>query len=371
MISLSHGGTSIYACAGPVRKMLVATVDGVVTLSRDADAAPWQVSADGLQGSHIVGIAIEPQSGAVIATSHNAGVAVSEDGAATWQPRNEGLAPSNVYSVVCARSNGHMRLYAGTEPTGLYVSDDLGRQWTEMPALTSVPGNEEWMFPLPPNDAHLKNITVDTHDPQVLYASVEQGALLRSRDAGNSWEIFDTVDADVHRVLLKSDKRTIFAPTGMGVYRSDDNGANWINISQQNDGQLSQIGYPDPIVCDPNNEQLMFVAGAASVPPTWIPNKSANSKIARSRDGGEHWQIVNNGLPPVMDGNFEAMALAAWDGGCEVYLGTTAGEVFASHDEGENWHQIVNGIPAVSKSLHYVIAHGDMEMAIATPDRFK
>ena len=226
------------------------------------------------------------------------------------------------------------------------------------------------MFPLPPNDAHLKNITVDADDPQVLYASVEQGALLRSRDGGGSWEQFGTVDPDVHRVLLKADKRTIFAPTGMGVYRSDDDAANWTNISHQDDGELSQIGYPDPIVCDSNNEQLMFVAAGSVIPPKWILNKSANSKIARSRDGGLHWEIVNNGLPPVMDGNFEAMALTAWQGGCAVYLGTTAGDVYESEDEGDHWQPIASGIPAVSESLHYMIIHGDFGAQIETPERF-
>ena len=58
--------------------------------------------------------------------------------------------------------------------------------WAELPAIRSNE-TEHWLFPTPPRYAHLKHVDSHPAEPKKLYASIEQGALLRSTDGGESW----------------------------------------------------------------------------------------------------------------------------------------------------------------------------------------
>jgi hypothetical protein len=80
---------------------------------------------------------------------------------------------------------------------------------------------------------------------------------------------------------------------------------------------------------------------------------TADSRVARSRDGGKSWQILSTGLPEHIRGNIEGMAMDVWNGGYALFAGTTDGDVFYSDNEGEYWRTIISGIGPVSKSHHY------------------
>ena len=351
-ICLSHGGQTIYASASPATDLLVATIDGVVFLNRDGQGSPWQVKRKALTGYHVIALAIEPTTGTIFATMHNGGVAASEDFGETWDFRNEGLASENVYCITCSVSGDRVKLYVGTEPAHLYVSEDLGKNWRELTALRTVPSVKGWTFPAPPHNAHVKNVAVDPTDPNTIYACVEQGGLFKSTDGGESWQELHGFNDDCHRLFIRpSNPQELILPTGYGFYRSADGGQSWEEITER----VSRIGYPDPLVYNPFQENLMFLAGAEADPFHWMQTRSANPRIARSRDGGDTWEVLGNGMPERLNANFEAMAIEAWDGGCTVYAGNTDGDIYASDDEGDTWAKVVTGIPALSKTIHYTI----------------
>ena len=107
----------------------------------------------------------------------------------------------------------------------------------------------------------------------------------------------------------------------------------------------------------------MFLAGAEADPFHWMQTRSANPRIARSRDGGETWEVLGRGMPEHLDANFEAMMLEAWNGRCTVYAGNTDGEIYASEDEGESWAKVVEGIPALSKTIHHTLLRSELSFA--------
>ncbi len=355
-ICLSHGGQTIYSPKRPSHQMLVATVDGIVFLEKRGGC--WQSRGRALEGRHVIAIAIEPESGTIFATMHNGGVAASEDSGKSWQFRNKGLISENVYCIACSQSGGRAKLYVGTEPAHLFTSEDMGASWQELGSLRSVPCVSKWTLPAPPHDAHVKNIAIDPCNPDIIYACVEQGGLFKSRDGGASWqEIEGLGNDDCHRLIIRpTDPQRIYLTTGYGFYRSKDGGESWEELS----GRISRIGYPDPLVLHPAKEELMFVAGAEADPYHWMKTRSANPRIARSRDGGDSWEVLGQGMPERLDANFEALALEAWDGSCVLYAANTDGEIYSSEDEGENWSKIVEGIPAVSKTIHYTILRSDL-----------
>lgn len=64
-------------------------------------------------------------------------------------------------------------------------------------------------------------------------------------------------------------------------------------------------------------------------------------RIYRTRDGGDHWQPLDRGLPENCYANVlrDALAIDSHDP-AGIYVGTTGGEVYASADEGESWSRL-------------------------------
>jgi photosystem II stability/assembly factor-like uncharacterized protein len=180
--------------------------------------------------------------------THGDGVLVSENGA-RWEERNSGLVFKDVYTVASVAEAGGIALYAGTQPAALFKSRDLGQSWSELPALRQVPGTEYWTFPEPPHIAHTKMMVFDPRTPQRIYAAIEQGALLKTENGGQSWRELtdyskpdDGAYRDVHEVLLlPSRPDTVFMTTGVGLYRSSDGGDHWERLT----GEEFRLAYPD------------------------------------------------------------------------------------------------------------------------------
>jgi photosystem II stability/assembly factor-like uncharacterized protein len=333
-----------------------------VLLSRQAPGQPWKIARRTLDGYHVCTLTYVQSTGVLFAGTHNGGVAISLDAGASWTFKNKGLGSTNIYSLAHAGSGSTLKIYAGTEPAALYVSDDLGENWRELTSLTAVPSAAQWNFPSPPHIAHVKHIGFAPNDPNHIYASIEQGELLSSPDGGVTWhELLRNADAparcdgDAHRAIVRSSKpNEIFLPTGCGLLHSYDKGQSWADES----ARITPIGYPDVTVFDPERQDVLFIAGARSHPGDWFADLNAAAKIARSRDGGASWQIVVNGLPETSTANFEAMTLEASGGKCAVFVGTTAGDVYCSENDGESWSKIAGDLPPISKGGHFGILSG-------------
>ena len=357
-IALTHSGTAVYSSSSPSREVLVGTAGGIVTLERleQRPGSKWRVAADSLKGSHISAI-IMPEAGLMLAGIYKGGIMMSRDGAKTWERRDDGIVHRDVYSLGATRLEGRLRLFAGTEPAHFYISDDLGASWREAPALRSSPNVARWTFPGPPHDAHVKVITVAPDDPATIYASVEQGDLLKSVDAGETWHQLTgfgpEFDSDVHRLVIHpKTPRRLYMMGGMGLWVSDDGGNKW---ERRTDAHSAIGAYPDQLTYLPSRADMIIASGARGNPPTWFQTGSAGSRIGCSRDAGRTWEIMRNGLPAPeqWQSSIEAMSLEEWGSSFSVFVATTAGEVFASDDGGESWALIANGLAPISKWMHY------------------
>jgi photosystem II stability/assembly factor-like uncharacterized protein len=127
-----------------------------------------------------------------------------------------------------------------------------------------------------------------------------------------------------------------------GVYRTDDGGQQWVSIAE---GLPSDFGFP--IVVDPNDANTVYVfpliADGERIPP------DAKPRVWRSRDAGESWTELGNGLPA--DGFYSCVMRDAMcsDGAAPtgLYIGTREGSVFASSDAGDSWQTIAEHLPDV------------------------
>ncbi len=348
---LSPGGTNLFILREPVRRLLVATSGGVFCLEGDARLKEWRILGRALPEFHIHALLWEVSSGLVFAGIHNGTVYASDDFGKSWERKDKGITQPNVYTLSAAKLDGIARLYAGTEPAHLFLSEDIGGTWKELPALRNVPSAPNWNYPQPPYIAHVKQISFDPKEPNTLYLCVEQGALLHSRDAGLSWEELHGFYVDVHRLaILASDPRKMYLACGDGLYSTADAGASWERLTSRS----SRIGYPDGLVVHPSEEKLLFISGAATIPPMWAKHGTANSCVGRSRDGGRTWNFSTTGFPPNYRGNIEALTMVVCGSSYFLFAGTTEGDVFLSDDEGENWSVIARALPAVAKRRHHL-----------------
>jgi len=315
-----------------------------------------------------------------------------------------------VPSISIDQRSGQARVLVGVRsehwgPTVMH-SDDLGTSWAEAP---------EGAIRFPPDAGaaveRVWQITADTHDDEVVWASTEPQALWRSDDRGETfslvrglWEHPHRPDwgagfggAAIHTILPDPADPTsmLVAMSTGGVYRTADGGTSW---------KANNIGIKAPYQPDPWPEfgQCVHKVARDSVNPARLYAQNHHG-VYRSDDNGATWASIADGLPT--DFGFTVLAHptkadtlwlipitadrerfppgaqlqvqrsvdagASWVTCCAglpapsytcvlrdaaaadtheqagVYFGTRNGEVYASADEGDSFARIADQLPDV------------------------
>ncbi len=350
MVALSPNGVDAYALAAPPAEVLVGTTDGAVLLSLRNGV--WFEVERTLRGRHVSSLVTGLDGGISYAGTHGNG-AYRRGIGTLWEDVSSGLGSCNVYALSCRRTADGIELFAGTEPAFLFRRADDAREWTEVPALRTIPSRGTWSFPAPPNIAHTKHIDFDPRDGHRYFVSIEQGALLETRDDGVTFRQIFFEDKsylyhnDLHRVAINPrDPDELYLSGGDGITRSSDGGSSWRHVATP----AMRVAYPDATFCSPLEDGVVFTAGAAARPGAWRVSGNAAAAVARSDDHGESWSVLDL---PLIRGNIEAMTLVTWPNDYGFFAGTSDGEIFASTDRGASWSLIARDLPPISKGVHH------------------
>ena len=216
-------------------------------------------------------------------------------------------------------------VYAGAEPAALYRSEDGGESWEECKAFSGIPESASWGFH-GDRKSHVRELRFSPGDQDVLYAGIEVGGIVRSRDGGSTWEQLSGTDPDIHTIhVSESSPEIVYTATANGPYRSDDGGDTWTHI---NVGLARR--YSVPVSVSPTDHRRVF----ASVSDN--PGRRSGAHAYMSTDAGESWTQLDIGAD-------DDMVIAyAWDPQDEsrVYAGTDSGKLYVSPDAGESWEAI-------------------------------
>ncbi|MFC5379786.1 exo-alpha-sialidase [Aquipuribacter nitratireducens] len=285
----------------------------------------------------------------------------SDDLGATWQEPDHGAirfpddtdaALERVWQIRPDAAERPGVVWAGCEPISVWRSTDGGEHFDLVRGLWDHPHRSEWGAGYGGAAAHtvLPSPVDDT-----VHVAMSTGGVYRSDDGGATWAPRNTgisayfmpgpepeFGQCVHKVARDAeDPRRLYAQNHHGVYRSDDAGDTWHSIAE---GLPSDFGFA--VLADPRTGGRVWVvplvADAERVPP------GGRLAVHRSDDAGRTWTTCGDGLP---DGHWNAVlrdaACVDDDDPTGVYLGSRSGEVWASRDGGDGFVRVADGLPDV------------------------
>lgn len=285
---------------------------------------------------------------------------VSDDLGETWRetkgarfPHDVDASVERIWQLQPGVENGVV--WAGTEPGAIFRSTDGGESFELVRGLWDHPHRPQWGAGYGGQAFH--TIVPDPTDPQAITAALSSGGVYRTTDGGASWtarnvgiraeflpegQQFPEFGQCVHKVARHPDRpERLFAQNHGGVYRSDDAGDTWQEIHA---GLPANFGFP--IVVHPHQPDTVYVfpldASSGRHP---VDGQAA---VWRSRDAGESWEELREGLPRDFYVAVMRDAMAADDHATPgIYFGGRNGAVWASPDEGDTWHQAMANLPDV------------------------
>src|SRR5438046_139365 len=141
--------------------ILYVAIDKAVAVVRQRNGG-WGVNLH-LAGSQPQCLAVDPlHQEHVYCGTFDQGLWQSADAGASWEPAAEGIAHEKVMSVAVSAAElvgGSGVVYAGTEPSAIFRSENQGKSWRELAALRKLPSARTWSFPPRPWTSHIHWVT--------------------------------------------------------------------------------------------------------------------------------------------------------------------------------------------------------------------
>jgi hypothetical protein len=337
----------------------------------------------------------------LVGTAKGAFILTSDGKRENWQVDGPHFGGWEIYHLKGSKADPN-RIYASQSSDWfgqvIHRSDDGGKNWNTVGnefVYEGETGTHQWYdgSPHPWEFKRVWHLEPSLSDPDTVYAGVEDAALFRSTDGGQSWKELPGLRGHgtgpnwqpgagglcLHTILLDpvNTNRIYVAISAAGAFRSDDHGQTWKPINQ---GLHSEY-IPDPnaevghcvhrIALHPSQPDVLYmqkhwdVMRSDNAGDLWydpervyvVPIKSDSEhyppegklRVYRTRSGGNEWEALSNGLPQkdcYHNVLRDAMCVDSLDP-CGVYFGTTGGQVYASNNAGDSWQAIVRNLPRV------------------------
>jgi photosystem II stability/assembly factor-like uncharacterized protein len=377
-------------------RILVGTRKGTFAIERRA-RRQWRPALLGHAGVAVNFVARDPHTGtlwAALGHGHwGAKLSRSLDGGKTWQDAPQisypegaryldvppGADPSQskpafksaklqkLWSIAFGPPG---RMYVGTIPGGLFVSEDAGESFAlNLPLWNHESrggdlfqgegsGVTHW-FGTPASEAGefapgIHSIAVDPRNAGRILVAISTAGVLETSDGGKTWRsrnrglLMDYLPDpsaewghDPHYLgLCPAQPDHVWQQNHCGVFYSSDGAATWKKVSHPESG----VHFGFPIAVDAEQGKTAWVVpGKSDMQRTTVDGALF---VARSRDGGESWETLRNGLP--QEHAYDVVYRHALDNSADTLaFGSTTGNLYVSEDRGDSWQSVGSNLPPI------------------------
>lgn len=275
-------------------RLLVGTRKGAFILTGDGKRKQWDVSGPHFAGwemYHLKGSPVDPNRLYASQTSSWFGQIIqrSDDGGKTWHQPGTPPGESTTTPDGMPKGESNKFVYDTSPETGKPLTTHQWYDGTQRP----------WEF------KRVWHLEPSLTDPDTVYAGVEDAALFRTTDGGQTWhELPGLRDAKgqlwqpgaggmcLHTIVQipNHPDRMFIAISAAGVFRTDDAGKTWRPVNR---GLKSQYELPDPdaevghcvhrIAMHPSRPNVLFM--------------QKHWDVMRSDDAGDSWHEISGNLP--------------------------------------------------------------------------
>ena len=259
---------------------------------------------------------------------------------------------------IWAMSNGGTsfpsRLWVGTDPGGLFVSEDSGNTFALVQSLWDHPSRKENWFGGGRDQPGIHSVVVDPRNENHVFIGISCAGVFETTDAGKTWAVRNKglradflpdpaadVGHDPHLLVASpSNPDILWQQNHCGIFRSTDGAHSWSDISEK-EGP-ARFGFAIAVAED-NPDQAWVCPANSDEVRTAIDGALC---VCRTDDGGKNWKAMRNGLP--QEHCFDIVyrhGLAC--SGDYLAFGTTTGNFFISPDRGEHWQAVSHYLPMV------------------------
>ena len=275
-------------------RLLVGTKKGAFILTSDGTRQKWRIDGPHFAGWEIYHLKGSPKDPNRIFCSQSSGwfgqvIQRSSDGGKTWEtPGTTGGLPKSPEGFPMGESNKFV--YDTSPTTGKPLTTHQWYDGTQHP----------WEF------KRVWHLEPSLHDPDTVYAGVEDAALFKSINGGATWSEVSALRAAkgeewspgagglcLHTILLdpKDPNRITIAISAAGAFRSDDDGKTFKPINK---------GLRNDYLPDPRPEIGFCVHDIVlhpSKPATLFMQLHQGGGAYRSDNHGDTWTEVKGNLP--------------------------------------------------------------------------
>jgi len=304
----------------------------------------------------------------LVGTRKGAFVLSSDEKRERWDVTGPHFAGWEIYHVKASPVNPD-RMYA-SQTSGWFGqvvqrSDDGGKTWSPVGnefAYDGVPGTHQWYdgTSRPWEFKRAWHFEPSLRDPETVYAGIEDAALFKSTDGGQTWRELSGLRTHstgsswqpgaggmcLHTIIEDptDEKRLFVAISAAGAFRSDDAGQTWKPINR---------GLKSEYIPDPDAEVGHCVHRIAMHPSrSNVLYMQKHWDVMRSDDAGDSWHEVSGNLPTdfgfVIDVHAhepQTIFVVPIKSDSEHFPLDGKLQVFRSRTGGGQWEALTDGLP--------------------------
>ena len=259
-----------------------------------------------------------------------------------------------IWAMNQSGENGHSKIWVGTDPGGLFVSEDEGNNFDLVKSLWDHPSRKTHWMGGGRDQPGIHSIVIDPRNKNHMYIGISCAGVFETADAGKTWAVRNKglkaaflpdpnsdIGHDPHLLVAAATNPDIlWQQNHCGIFRSTDGARNWEDISQT-EGP-ARFGFAIAVAED-NADQAWVAPAKSDEDRTAIATSLC---ICRTDDGGKTWKDFRKGLPQkdCFDIVYRHSLASSGD---QVAFGTTTGNLFYSTDRGESWETLNNYLPMI------------------------